>query len=113
MNAAEGKSSGGELPFSRLLLLRYIHSNIDILQGKHSQIPTSLHQLLRYPSLEKDSITQCSVGRHKGVKRGGEGAGMNCSDFHMDSAYTDSRLITTINRGTVYSLIEHSIAFDI
>jgi hypothetical protein len=105
----KGEAEGGELLFYRLLLLRYIQSNIDILQGKHSQIPTSLNQLVRYPSLEKDSITQYSVG----WQRGGEGTGMNCSDFHMDSAYTDSRLITTINRGTVYSLIEHSIAFDI
>jgi hypothetical protein len=107
VNAAEG-----ELPFYRLLL-RYTQSNIDILQGKHSQIPASLHQLIRNPSLEKDRIiTQNSVWWQKRVKRGREG-GMNCSDFHRDSAYIGSPIITTINRGTVYSLIEHLIAFDI
>jgi hypothetical protein len=60
------RGGGGELPFCRLLP-RYIHSNIDILQGKHSQIPASLQRLVRYPSLDRDGT---SYGARSGTRRG-------------------------------------------
>jgi hypothetical protein len=63
---------------------------------KHSQIPyfalpprmLSITRKRQYHTVYRSVAQEGQSGRRR----------MNCSDFHTDSAYTDSRLITTINR---------------
>lgn len=113
VNAESGWEQRGKLPFYRLLL-RYIRRYRAILIYYRGNIRKSLHRSTKYTQSitgKRHAITWNGSGKQKRGKGGKER--VNISNFHRDSAYIASRLITAINRRTVYSLIDPSIGFDI
>lgn len=83
------------------------------ITGETFENPCTALPSIRNPSLEKDTRSHGMVVGSRKEEKGGKRKRVNISSFHRDSAYTASRLITAINRRTVYSLIDPSIGFDI
>lgn len=86
-----------------------------ILIYYRGNIRKSLHRSTKYTQSitgKRHAITWNGSGKQKRGKRG-KRESVHISNFHRDSAYTASRLITAINRRTVYSLIDPPIGFDI
>jgi len=118
VNAESGWEQRGKLPFYKLLL-RYIRRYRAILIYYRGNIRKSLHRSTKCTQSitgKRHAIKWNGSGKQKRGKRGKrerERERVNISNFHRDSAYTASRLITAINRRTVYSLTDPSIGFDI